>query len=80
MRSVSNKKPSPGSAQDEDHPSGRNRGTVKQNGAEDGTRTRDPDLGKVVLYQLSYFRSNRINNTRTDAFAQEGDTRPRERD
>ena len=20
------------------------------------TRTRDPDLGKVVLYQLSYFR------------------------
>ena len=25
--------------------------------ARDGTRTRDPDLGKVVLYQLSYFRS-----------------------
>ena len=25
-------------------------------GAEDGIRTRDPDLGKVVLYQLSYFR------------------------
>ena len=25
-------------------------------GAEDGTRTRDPDLGKVVLYQLSHFR------------------------
>ena len=25
-------------------------------GAEDGTRTRDTDLGKVVLYQLSYFR------------------------
>ena len=24
--------------------------------AEDGIRTRDPDLGKVVLYQLSYFR------------------------
>ena len=24
--------------------------------AEDETRTRDPDLGKVVLYQLSYFR------------------------
>ncbi len=24
--------------------------------AEDGTRTRDPNLGKVVLYQLSYFR------------------------
>ncbi len=26
-------------------------------GAENGTRTRDPDLGKVVLYQLSYFRN-----------------------
>ena len=26
-------------------------------GAENETRTRDPDLGKVVLYQLSYFRS-----------------------
>ncbi len=26
------------------------------NRAEDGTRTRDPNLGKVVLYQLSYFR------------------------
>ena len=25
-------------------------------GAEDGTRTRDPHLGKVMLYQLSYFR------------------------
>ena len=22
------------------------------------TRTRDPDLGKVVLYQLSYFRNS----------------------
>ncbi len=29
----------------------------KQNGAEDGTRTRDPHLGKVMLYQLSHFRS-----------------------
>ena len=27
------------------------------NGAENGTRTRDPNLGKVVLYQLSYFRN-----------------------
>ena len=26
-------------------------------GAENEARTRDPDLGKVVLYQLSYFRS-----------------------
>ena len=24
--------------------------------AENGTRNRDPNLGKVVLYQLSYFR------------------------
>jgi hypothetical protein len=28
----------------------------KKNGAEDGTRTRDPHLGKVMLYQLSHFR------------------------
>ena len=28
----------------------------KANGAEDGTRTRDPHLGKVMLYQLSHFR------------------------
>ena len=28
----------------------------KLGGAKNGTRTRDPDLGKVVLYQLSYFR------------------------
>ena len=25
-------------------------------GADDETRTRDPNLGKVVLYQLSYIR------------------------
>ena len=30
-------------------------------GAENETRTRDPDLGKVVLYQLSYFRKNFSN-------------------
>ena len=29
----------------------------EENGAEDGTRTRDPHLGKVMLYQLSHFRS-----------------------
>ena len=34
---------------------GRRRG--QRNGAEDGTRTRDPHLGKVMLYQLSHFRS-----------------------
>ena len=27
-----------------------------ESGAEDGTRTRDPHLGKVMLYQLSHFR------------------------
>ena len=26
-------------------------------GAENETRTRDPNLGKVMLYHLSYFRS-----------------------
>lgn len=25
-------------------------------GAENGARTRDPQLGKLMLYQLSYFR------------------------
>ena len=25
-------------------------------GAKNGTRTRDPQLGKLMLYQLSYFR------------------------
>ena len=29
--------------------------------AENETRTRDPDLGKVVLYQLSYFRNFFLN-------------------
>ena len=29
----------------------------KKNRAKNGTRTRDPNLGKVVLYQLSYFRN-----------------------
>jgi hypothetical protein len=28
-------------------------------GADDGIRTRDPNLGKVVLYQLSHVRSGR---------------------
>ena len=30
-------------------------------GAENETRTRDPNLGKVVLYQLSYFRKIFVN-------------------
>ena len=29
---------------------------AEKNGAENETRTRDPHLGKVMLYQLSYFR------------------------
>ena len=33
------------------------RGHSQKNGAGNETRTRDPDLGKVVLYQLSYSRS-----------------------
>ena len=32
--------------------------------AENETRTRDPNLGKVVLYQLSYFR--RLHPTRIE--------------
>ena len=31
-------------------------GSRGMSGAEDEIRTRDPNLGKVVLYQLSYFR------------------------
>ena len=30
-------------------------------GADDGTRTRDPNLGKVVLYQLSHVRAQRVD-------------------
>ena len=30
--------------------------------AKDGTRTRDPNLGKVMLYQLSYFRNKCAEN------------------
>ncbi len=29
---------------------------LPRHGAENGTRTRDPQLGKLMLYQLSYFR------------------------
>ena len=34
-------------------------------GAENETRTRDPNLGKVVLYQLSYFRKILLLTTTT---------------
>lgn len=30
--------------------------TPEVTGADDGTRTRDPHLGKVMLYQLSHIR------------------------
>ena len=30
---------------------------TRENGAVDGTRTRDIHLGKVALYQLSYYRT-----------------------
>ena len=29
---------------------------LEKNGADDGIRTRDPNLGKVVRYQLRYIR------------------------
>ena len=32
-------------------------GTIIRNGAVDGARTRDLHLGKVALYQLSYYRT-----------------------
>ena len=34
---------------------------IKPYGAGNETRTRDPDLGKVVLYQLSYSRLVKMN-------------------
>ncbi len=40
------------------HPNQLEQGTLRERrvGAGNGTRTRDPNLGKVVLYQLSYSR------------------------
>ena len=32
-------------------------GNKKEKRAEDGTQTRDPQLGRLMLYQLSYFRN-----------------------
>ena len=34
-------------------------------GAEDGLRTRDPQLGRLMLYQLSYFRGSGGSRIRT---------------
>ena len=39
--------------------------TPGENGAGDGIRTRDIDLGKVALYQLSYSRFNPLILSRT---------------
>ena len=36
-------------------------GTIIRNGAVDGARTRDLHLGKVALYQLSYYRMSRAH-------------------
>ena len=38
-----------------------------ETGAGNETRTRDPDLGKVVLYQLSYSRIGAVNHTRMNS-------------
>ena len=42
-------------------------GRTPESGAGNETRTRDPDLGKVVLYQLSYSRGDR-HSTAKNAF------------
>ena len=48
----------------------------QKNGAEDGTRTRDPHLGKVMLYQLSHFRSGpaRAGDVGAESQSRTGDT------
>ena len=46
-------------------PSGQISFGLEKLGAKNGTRTRDPDLGKVVLYQLSYFRIISISITKS---------------
>jgi hypothetical protein len=40
------------------------------NGADNGIRTRDPHLGKVVLYQLSHVRLTSKYYTHNHSFAQ----------
>ena len=47
----------------------RNQGLIR---ARDGVRTRDPDLGKVVLYQLSHSRIRAGDGNRTHVFSLEG--------
>ena len=38
---------------------------LKQQRAKDGTQTRDPQLGRLVLYRLSYFRNSAKRETFT---------------
>src|SRR5512144_387854 len=45
-----------------------------ESGAEDGTRTRDPHLGKVMLYQLSHFRSSPRRVVGAESQIRTGDT------
>ena len=45
-------------------------GTLSKSRAKNGTRTRDPNLGKVVLYQLSYFRNCECKDSFTFRFMQ----------
>ena len=50
----------------------------REDGAEDGTRTRDPHLGKVMLYQLSHFRS--VSPASPDRWCREPNSNWRHRD
>ena len=49
-------------------------------GAGNETRTRDPDLGKVVLYQLSYSRLGGLCFTALSNFGAGNETRTRDPD
>jgi hypothetical protein len=48
--------------------------SIGRSGAEDGTRTRDPHLGKVMLYQLSHFRSSPRRVVGAESQIRTGDT------
>jgi hypothetical protein len=39
------------------HPKDYSLGMIDLTGADNGVRTRDPQLGKLMLYQLSYVRN-----------------------
>ena len=47
--------------------------------AGNGTRTRDPNLGKVVLYQLSYSRKDELGEVTRLAGALQAETRSQTR-